>query len=91
MEGYSLLDMCFQDGYRRCLTRKDVYMWACCNIYVQNMGQEECHPTGKHFEDENVEKENSKTYTYMLHFQNCLLIFEEGIRNLEKNEPIALE
>lgn len=55
------------------------------------MGQEECHPTGKHFEDENVEKENSKTYTYMLHFQNCLLIFEEGIRNLEKNEPIALE
>lgn len=65
-------------------------MWACCNIFSK-YGTKRCSLIWKHIENENTEKGNSKIYIFILNLQNCLLIFEEGIRSLEKYELIALE
>ena len=52
------------------------------------MEQEECPaPIWKYIEDENGEKNYSETEINMLVLQNCLIILEEVVRSLEKDEP----
>lgn len=66
--------------------------WPPIKPYLQNVGQEECPSlTWKYIEDKNIEKDYSKTEMYMLFLQNCLMIFEEAIKSLEKDELTAPE
>lgn len=66
--------------------------WPPIKPYFQNVGQEECPSlTWKYIEDENGEKDYSKTEMYMLFLQNCLMIFEEAIKCLKKDELTAPE
>lgn len=56
------------------------------------MGQEECPSLiWKYIEGKSGEKDDSKTEVYMLFLQNSLMIFEEAIKNLEKEELTAPE
>lgn len=49
------------------------------------MRQEECPCLiWQYIEDENGEKDFTKTEIYMPFLQKCLMIFEEAIRRLEK-------
>nr|XP_012606182.1 uncharacterized protein LOC105863530 isoform X1 [Microcebus murinus] len=66
--------------------------WPAVKSYFQNMGKEECPSLiWKYIEDENEEKDYSTTEIYMLFIQNCLMIFEEAVRSLEKDKLTAPE
>ncbi|XP_058409245.1 uncharacterized protein LOC131412973 [Diceros bicornis minor] len=66
--------------------------WPTIKSYFQSVGKEECPSLiWKYIEDENGEKAYSTTEIYMLFLQNCLMVFEEAIRSLEKDKLSAPE
>lgn len=66
--------------------------WPAIKSYFQSVGQEECPSLiWKYIDDENGEKDYSEIEVYMLFLQNCLMIFEEAIKSLEKDELTAPE
>lgn len=66
--------------------------WPAIKSCFQSVGQEECPSLiWKQIEGENGEKDYSKTEVYILFLQNCLMIFGEAIKSLEKEDLTAPE
>ena len=66
--------------------------WPTVKSYFQSVGEDKCSSLiWKYTEDESREKDYSTTEMYMPFFQNCLMIFEEAIRSLEKDKLSAPE
>lgn len=72
-------------------TKKGCKMLACCKIFFKCETRRSPPLSWKCFEDENGAKDYFKTEIYMLFLQSCLVIFEEILRSLKKDEMTALE
>lgn len=69
---------------------KTLKRWPTMKSHFQIVVKEKCFSQCKWIEDEQVEKNDSKTM-YILLLQNCLVIVREAISCLEKDKMTALE